>query len=121
VSANELITLFVAIETLSVALYVLAGFARTEEKSEEAALKYFLLGAFAAGFLLYGIAMVYGGSMGLAHDGQPTTNLAEIATGLANGGLMSVSVMLGIGLALLFVGFAFKAALVPFHMWAPDV
>lgn len=120
-SSNDLITLFVSIETLSVALYVLAGFARTEERSEEAALKYFLLGAFAAGFLLYGIALVYGGSFGLSPTGQATTNLSEIGAGLAASGVGGVTAMFGIGLALMFVGFAFKAALVPFHMWTPDV
>ncbi|MCX6382688.1 MAG: NADH-quinone oxidoreductase subunit N [Armatimonadetes bacterium] len=120
-SSNELITLFVSIETLSVSLYVLAGFARTEERSEEAALKYFLLGAFAAGFLLYGIALVYGGSFGLSPTGKATTNLTEIGAGLASAGLGGVTVMFVIGVALMFVGFAFKAALVPFHMWTPDV
>ena len=73
-AANDLIVLFIAIEILSVALYVLSGFARKEARSEEAALKYFLLGAFAAGFLLYGIALIYGGSAGADGNGG-TTNL----------------------------------------------
>ena len=117
-SANDLIVLFVALETLSVALYVLAGFARTEEKSEEAALKYFLLGAFAAGFLLYGIALIYGGSAGAAAGGGGTTNLAIMAKSLEGA---APSPMLMTGIALLMAGLAFKAALVPFHMWTPDV
>ncbi|HLK58822.1 MAG TPA: NADH-quinone oxidoreductase subunit N [Chthonomonadaceae bacterium] len=120
-AANDLIVLFISIEVLSVALYVLAGFARTEQRSEEAALKYFLLGAFAAGFLLYGIALIYGGSAGAVTGGAPaggTTNLTQLSAYLK---VMQPSLMLVIGLALLAVGLAFKAALVPFHMWTPDV
>src|SRR5579884_666848 len=115
--ATDLIVLFIALETLSVALYVLAGFARTEARSEEAALKYFLLGAFAAGFLLYGIALIYGGSAAPGHGG--TTNLDALAGFLQQAGAPSVMLMTGV--ALLLVGLAFKAALVPFHMWTPDV
>ncbi len=114
-AANDLIVLFIAVEMLSVALYVLAGFARSEPRSEEAALKYFLLGAFAAGFLLYGIALIYGGAAISGLGG--TTNLALLH--LRQGsvpGFMTVA-----GLALVLVGLGFKAALVPFHMWAPDV
>ena len=123
-AANDLIVLFVAIEILSVALYVLAGFARTEERSEEAALKYFLLGAFAAGFLLYGIALIYGGSAGAVANATTgvaggTTNLTLLAAFLKEG--TPPSALLISGLALLTVGLAFKAALVPFHMWTPDV
>ncbi len=117
-SANDLIVLFIALETLSVALYVLAGFARTEERSEEAALKYFLLGAFAAGFLLYGIALIYGGSA--IHGGAGTTNLDQLSDILRSRGY-TPSIMLMTGIALLLVGLGFKAALVPFHMWTPDV
>ncbi|HEV2473708.1 MAG TPA: proton-conducting transporter membrane subunit, partial [Chthonomonadales bacterium] len=76
-AATDLIVLFVALETLSVALYVMAGFARAEARSEEAALKYFLLGAFAAGFLLYGIALIYGGASSTVDAG--TTNLTALA------------------------------------------
>lgn len=118
-ATNDLIVLFVAIETLSVALYVLAGFARTEKRSEEAALKYFLLGAFAAGFLLYGIALIYGGSSGAVPGGGGTTNLAQIKETFAGGA--APNAMFIMGLALVMVGLAFKAALVPFHMWTPDV
>src|SRR5581483_7228865 len=117
-TANDLIVLFIALETLSVALYVLAGFARTEERSEEAALKYFLLGAFAAGFLLYGIALIYGGSATAKLPG--TTNLGILGAQLKNSGTPP-SAMLMTGVALLLVGLGFKAALIPFHMWTPDV
>lgn len=118
-AATDLIVLFIAIETLSVALYVLAGFARTDQRSEEAALKYFLLGAFAAGFLLYGIALIYGGA-GMGQPGSGgTTNLTAIAAMLS--GIGTPNFMLMAGIALLLVGLGFKAALVPFHMWTPDV
>jgi len=117
--ANDLIVLFVAIEILSVALYVLSGFARTDQRSEEAALKYFLLGAFAAGFLLYGIALIYGGSAGAVMGGGGTTNLATLAK--FYGGGVTPNAMAIAGIALMLVGLAFKAALVPFHMWTPDV
>ena len=110
-AGGDLIVIFLALELMSVAVYVLAGFDRRRARSAEAALKYFLLGAFASGFLLYGIALVYGAT--------GTTNL-----GLIGGQLdivMRPSAMLLAGLALLIVGFGFKIAAVPFHMWAPDV
>ncbi len=111
-SARDLLVVFLGIETLSIALYVLAGFARTRRLSNEAALKYFLLGAFATGFLLYGIALTYY-SVG-------STSLPVIAERLANGAIRSQSVLY-VGLALLLIGLGFKAALVPFHQWTPDV
>lgn len=125
-SANELILLFVGIEILSVALYVLSGFARTDQRSEESALKYFLLGAFAAGFLLFGIALIYGGSAGA------TSAMVDRTTSIPGGTTILTqltgyllknppSAMLMSGVALLLVGLGFKAALVPFHMWTPDV
>lgn len=117
-AANDLIVLFVALEILSVALYVLTGFARTERRSEEAALKYFLLGAFAAGFLLFGIALIYGGSSTTTQAG--TTQLNTLLAVLRQPHL-AISPMLVTGIALLLVGLGFKAALVPFHMWTPDV
>ena len=124
-AANDLIVLFIALEILSVALYVLTGFARTEERSEEAALKYFLLGAFAAGFLLYGIALIYGGSAGATAGGANgsiaagTTNLTVLGAYLTT--MNAAPVMLLMGIGLLLVGLAFKAGLIPFHMWTPDV
>ncbi len=118
-AASELIVLFVAVEILSVALYVLAGYARTERKSEEAALKYFLLGAFAGGFLLYGIALIYGGSSSIVPGQVGTTNLRALGIYLHQ--MPAPNQMFIAGTALLMVGLAFKAALVPFHMWTPDV
>ncbi|NIO71130.1 MAG: NADH-quinone oxidoreductase subunit NuoN [Anaerolineae bacterium] len=111
-SATDLMTVFLALEILSISLYVLAGFNRADLKSGESALKYFLLGAFASGFLLYGIALIYGAT--------GTTNLAAIVDFLTGTGTTS-GTYLFIGLGLLLVGFSFKIALVPFHMWTPDV
>jgi NADH-quinone oxidoreductase subunit N len=108
--AEDLIVLFLGLEVMSVAVYVLAGYNRLSASSAEAALKYFLIGAFASGFLLYGIALVYGAT--------GTTNLSLIGAQLAGGRL---SLMAALGLGLLLIGFGFKVAAVPFHMWAPDV
>jgi NADH-quinone oxidoreductase subunit N len=108
--AEDLIVLFLGLEVMSVAVYVLAGYNRANAWSSEAALKYFLIGAFASGFLLYGIALAYGAT--------GTTNLSLIGAQLAGGRL---SVMAALALGLLLIGFAFKVAAVPFHMWAPDV
>lgn len=110
VAAADLIVFFLGLETMSVAVYVLAGYDRRSAFSAEAALKYFLIGAFASGFLLYGIALTYGAT--------GTTNLSFIGAQL---GSARFTVMAGIGLALILVGFAFKVAAFPFHMWAPDV
>jgi len=108
--AEDLIVIFLGLEVMSVAVYVLAGFARRSIFSAEAALKYFLIGAFASGFLLYGIALVYGAT--------GNTNLTLIGAQLATG----TAPLIGkLGLGLLLIGFAFKVAAVPFHMWAPDV
>ncbi len=109
---EDLMVIFLGLELMSVAVYVLAGFDRKSPRSAEAALKYFLLGAFASGFLLYGIALIYGAT------GTTNLTLIGVQVGLGGGG---PSVMLYAGLALLLVGFAFKVAAVPFHMWAPDV
>ena len=108
--AEDLIVLFLGLEVMSVGVYVLAGYNRGNPSSSEAALKYFLIGAFASGFLLYGIALVYGAT--------GTMNLSLIGAQLAGGKL---SIMAGLGLGLLLIGFGFKVAAVPFHMWAPDV
>ena len=110
--ARDLMVLFLGIELMSIAVYVLAGLNRRSSRSAEAALKYFLLGAFSTGFLLYGIALVYGAT--------GSTNLVTIGERIALLGLKT-SPMLLIGVGLLLVGFAFKIAAVPFHMWAPDV
>jgi NADH-quinone oxidoreductase subunit N len=109
--AADLIVVFLALELLSIPLYVLAGFARPQTESEEAALKYFLMGAFAGGFILFGIALVYGAT------GQ--TGLAEIVK-VIDLGAADTSLMVA-GAALILVGLGFKVAAVPFHMWTPDV
>lgn len=109
-SARDLLVVFLGIETLSIALYVLAGFARSRLMSNEAALKYFLLGAFATGFLLYGIALTYAAGH--------TTLLPELAKGT---GSIDAPLLFYVGIALLLIGLGFKAALVPFHQWTPDV
>jgi NADH-quinone oxidoreductase subunit N len=109
-AANDLIVVFLALEIMSVAVYVLAGLLRREVRSTEAALKYFLLGAFATGFLLYGIAFFYGAT--------GSTHLDVIARVIAHDGLRPFTVL---GIALVLVGFGFKVALIPFHVWTPDV
>ena len=109
--AADLIMVFLALELLSIPLYVLAAFARPKAESEEAGLKYFLLGAFATGFVVYGTALVFGAT--------GSTNLAAIVGQVASA--ESSVLLLSIGAALILVGFGFKVAVVPFHMWTPDV
>lgn len=107
--AADFITLFLGLEVMSVAVYVLAGFDRFRRSSAEAALKYFLIGAFASAFLLYGIALVFGAT------GE--TNLVLIGRRLGP----ALTPMARLGLGLVLIGFGFKVAAVPFHMWTPDV
>jgi NADH-quinone oxidoreductase subunit N len=109
-AAADLVIFFLGFELMSVCFYVLAGFARRRVPSNEAALKYFLLGAFASGFLLYGIALLYGAT--------GTTNIAAI---VGQTDRLLKSPLFTIGLGLLLIGLAFKIAAVPFHMWVPDV
>ncbi|HYH52415.1 MAG TPA: NADH-quinone oxidoreductase subunit N [Acidimicrobiia bacterium] len=111
-SANDLIVVFLALEILSIALYVLAAFDRNRLESGEAGLKYFVLGALSSAVMLYGVAMVYGAT--------GTTALSGIANFLAANTLFSSSLLLA-GFALILVGLGFKVAAVPFHMWTPDV
>ncbi|RRR73273.1 MAG: NADH-quinone oxidoreductase subunit N [Candidatus Viridilinea halotolerans] len=114
VQATDLVVMFLAIELLSLTLYVLTGFAYPRVTSEEAAMKYLVMGAFAAGFFVYGIALVYGAT--------GTTNLATIGAQLAaKPFVLNEHVLLMAGAALLLITFGFKVALVPFHMWVPDV
>jgi NADH-quinone oxidoreductase subunit N len=108
--ATDLIVVFIALELLSIPLYVLAAFARPQISSEEAGMKYFLLGAFATGFVVYGTALVFGAT--------GSTNLYAILASASNG---TSNLLLTIGAALVLVGFGFKVAAVPFHMWTPDV
>lgn len=111
-AGTDLLVIFLALELMSLSLYVLAGSFRTRPEGHEAALKYFLLGAFASGFFLYGIALLYGAT--------GTTNLARLGAALAAPGAARDPMVLA-GLALLLVGFGFKTSAVPFHQWAPDV
>ena len=113
-SANDLIVLFLGLETLSIALYVLAASHRRRAESQESGLKYFVLGGFASAFFLYGIALLYGAS--------GTTNITAMGEAFAGGILTgSDDAMLLAGVALLLVGLAFKVAAAPFHFWTPDV
>jgi NADH-quinone oxidoreductase subunit N len=110
-AAGDLIIIFLGLETMSIAVYALAGFIRSDRKSNEAAIKYFLLGAFSTGFLLYGIALVYGAT--------GTIRLEPIRASLTSG--IGANPLLLMGLGMMLIGFGFKVAAVPFHMWAPDV
>lgn len=112
-AAADFLTLFLGLETLSIALYVLCGYMKKWEFSHEAAMKYFLMGALGAAFLIYGIALIYG-AIG-------TTQLNQLATGFKSLNTSQNAFLFMSGIALLTVGLAFKAAVVPFHVWAPDV
>jgi len=111
-SASDLIVLYLGLELMALSTYILAGFIRYDRRSNEAALKYFLLGAFSSAFLLYGIAMVYGLT--------GTTDLKAIAQFITTHGLTSNHSLL-LSIILIAIAFGFKIAAVPFHMWAPDV
>ncbi len=116
-SGGDLVILFLGLEILSIATYVMAGFRRTDVRSNESSMKYFILGSFSSAFLLYGIALIYGAtttSTGLAG----TTNIAEIARRLSDA---QYPPLLFAGAAMLLVGFGFKIATAPFHVWTPDV
>jgi len=111
VSASNMMTLYLGLELQSLALYVLASFARDDVRSSEAGLKYFVLGALASGLLLYGMSLVYGFSGG--------TDFARLATALAAPGGASSGLV--VGLVFILCGLLFKISAVPFHMWTPDV
>jgi NADH-quinone oxidoreductase subunit N len=113
VLANDLLVLFLGLETLSLAFYLLVSSSRKRSTSGEAGLKYFILGGFASAFFLYGIALVFGVA--------GSTNLPKVADGLARLNVGTSDSMVLAGVALLLVGFAFKVSLVPFHVWSPDV
>lgn len=106
--ANDLILVFLALELLSIPLYILSGFAWPRPDSEESAMKYFLLGAFSSGVFVFGIALMYGAT--------GSTALPEVLARIGDAGQLGLA-----GAAFLLVGFAFKVAAVPFHMWTPDV
>ncbi|MGA9276079.1 NADH-quinone oxidoreductase subunit N [Ilumatobacter sp.] len=112
-SANDLIVLFLGLETLSLAFYVLAASNRRSDASAESGLKYFLLGGFASAFFLYGIALVYGAT--------GSTNIGEMVASVASRGDSGNDTLALAGIALLIVGLGFKVAAAPFHIWAPDV
>jgi NADH-quinone oxidoreductase subunit N len=111
-AARDLMIVFLGIELMSISVYALAGINRRSERSAEGALKYFLLGAFSTAFLLYGIALVYGAT--------GTTNITLIGGRVAALGLVTSPFLIA-GIAMMLIGFGFKVATVPFHMWAPDV
>jgi NADH-quinone oxidoreductase subunit N len=111
-SANELIMVFIGLEISSIASYVLAGYLRDDKRANEAALKYFLLGSFATGFFLYGVALVYGAT--------GTVNLTLVRAAITGANPPS-PVFVGVAAALMFVGLGFKVSAAPFQMWAPDV
>jgi len=110
-SATSLVTVFLGLELLSIALYIACGYARTDVRSQESAAKYLLIGGFASAFVLYGMALVYGGA--------GTTVIPEIAKNLGSSASGNPLILLGI--LLMGVGFAFKVSAAPFHMWTPDV
>ncbi len=110
--ANDLVIVFLGLEILSIALYVLTAYNHKRSESGEAGLKYFVLGGFSSAVFVYGIALTYGAT--------GTTNLTQIASFLSRNVLVHDGVLLA-GMSLLLVGFAFKVAAVPFHMWTPDV
>ncbi len=114
-SSNDLIAVFVSLELLSIPLYVLSAFRAPDLKSEESGLKYFVLGAFASAFFVYGAALVYGAT--------GTTNLPEIFAALQtlNVAETGTALLMLVGSGLVLVGLGFKVAVVPFHMWTPDV
>jgi NADH-quinone oxidoreductase subunit N len=112
VAANDLIVLFLGLEALSIAVYVMAAMHRKRVEAQEAGFKYFILGAFSSAFFLYGIALVYGAT--------GSTNLVHIASFLSTNVLLRDGLLM-VGMALLLVGFGFKVAAVPFHSWTPDV
>lgn len=109
-AGNDMVIIFLGLETLSLATYVMAGLRKTDLKSNESALKYFILGSFASAFLLYGMALIYGATA--------STNVTEIA---ARVGTANFPALLLVGGAMLLIGFGFKIATVPFHVWTPDV
>jgi NADH-quinone oxidoreductase subunit N len=124
-AGNDLVMIFLGLEILSIATYVMAGFRRNDVRSNESSLKYFILGSFSSAFLLFGIALVYGatakavpGGAGAAAFMAGTTNLSLIAERI-NDSLYPP--LLFAGAAMLLIGFSFKIALAPFHVWTPDV
>ncbi|BCJ65174.1 NADH-quinone oxidoreductase subunit NuoN [Polymorphospora rubra] len=123
VAANDLLTMFIALEVFSLPLYLLCALARRRRLlSQEAALKYFMLGAYASGFFLFGIALIYGFTAGVATGPDGTSGGVDFATVHAAVGSSTASpVLLFAGVAMVAIGLLFKAAAAPFHVWTPDV
>jgi NADH-quinone oxidoreductase subunit N len=121
-SGGDLVIIFLGLEILSIATYVMCGFRRTDLRSNESSLKYFILGSFSSAFLLYGIALVYGATATVRGSGvvAGTTNIAQIGERVAAGDLMYPALLFA-GAAMMLVGFGFKIATAPFHVWTPDV
>jgi len=115
-AGGDLVIIFLGLEILSIATYVMAGFRRTDVRSNESSLKYFILGSFSSAFLLYGIALTYGATATVGAAG--TTNIADIASRIA---VAKYPGLLFAGAAMMLVGFGFKIATAPFHVWTPDV
>lgn len=113
-AGNDLVVIFLGLETLSIATYVMAGLRKGDLRSNESAMKYFILGSFASAFLLYGMALIYGAT--------GSTNLTQIAGILKSPDLVvNFPALLLIGAAMMIIGFGFKIAMAPFHVWTPDV
>jgi NADH-quinone oxidoreductase subunit N len=119
-AANDLVMIFLGLEITSISTYVLCGFRKTDLRSNESAMKYFILGSYSTAFLLYGMAFVYGASFQAGARPAATTNLLLLKERIASGTVFS-SEMLFAGAAMMVVGFGFKVATVPFHVWSPDV
>jgi NADH-quinone oxidoreductase subunit N len=112
VAAGDLVTVFLGLEIASITTYIMAGYRRYDTRANESSLKYFLLGSFATAFLLYGMALVYGATA--------TTNIGGISVAIASGKVLHPALLL-VGAAMMLVGFGFKIAAAPFHLWTPDV
>src|SRR5262249_44790972 len=110
-ASNDLIMVFIGLEISSIASYILAGYLRDDKRSNEAALKYFLLGSFATAFFLYGVALIYGSTK--------TINLTGVRDAASGPDISPI--FIGVAAALMFVGLAFKVSAAPFQIWAPDV
>src|SRR6185369_2334686 len=119
-AANDLVMIFLGLEITSISTYVLCGYRRRDLRSNESAMKYFILGSFSTAFLLYGIAFVYGATYQAGATPVATTNLGLIKERIASGHLFSSEMLLA-GAAMMIVGFGFKVASAPFHVWSPDV
>jgi NADH-quinone oxidoreductase subunit N len=119
-AAGDLVMIFLGLELSSIATYALCGYRRRDPRSNESAVKYFILGSFSTAFLLYGIALIYGASYDPSASPAATTNLQLLRERFAQGRIFSEQMLLA-GAAMMIVGFGFKVATAPFHIWSPDV